>query len=79
VIPDLLALLIAQQANLWRKESSRAVLAQDIFPDPLAPERLSKAEEQKRIGQVGGDYRRLRAERLARLAEAEAAGAEQVH
>lgn len=78
VVPDLLALLIVQQANLYRRKGARAWLPQDIFPDPLAPSRLSERQEEQRKGQIGADYRRLRAERLARLA-AEQEQAEQVH
>lgn len=64
-VPDLLALLIALTGNIWRDKGKRALIPEDIFPDPLAPPRLSPQEEAKRIGSIAGDYRRLRAERLA--------------
>lgn len=66
-VPDLIATLIALTANLYREKGKRAWLPQDVFPNPLAPRRLSVAEEQARIGQIGADYRRLRAERLAKM------------
>jgi hypothetical protein len=67
--PDLLALLIAATVNPWRKKGARALLPQDVFPDPLAPRRLTPPEEARRTAQIGADYRRLRKERLAKMAE----------
>lgn len=66
--PDLLALLITLTANLYRAKGQRAWLPQDVFPNPLLPRRLSTVEEAGRLAAIGADYRRLRAERLARMA-----------
>ena len=65
VVPDLLALLIALTYNMNRKVGARPLLPVDVHPDPLAPRRLSEAEEAGRKLRVMADYRRLRAERLA--------------
>lgn len=75
--PELLALLISVQANQWRGKHDRAMLPQDILPDPLAPKRLTQAEEAARGRQVAGDYRRLRTQRLAMMDENDST--EQVH
>jgi hypothetical protein len=66
--PDLLALLIALTANLYRKKGDRPMLPRDILPDPLLPPRLTREEEARRTAEVAADYRRLRAERLAKMA-----------
>jgi len=66
-VPDLLALLISQYANVHRREGSRAWLPQDILRDPLEPERLSPSAEAHRTNSIAADYRRLRAERLANM------------
>jgi len=71
--PDLLALIYTATVNPWLKKGSRALLPQDVFPDPLAPRRLSPQEEAQRVAGVMADYRRLRKERLARLAAEQAA------
>lgn len=63
--PDLLALLVSVTTNLWSGKGARTVLPQDILDSPLYPRRYSPHEEARRIGAVGADYRRLRAERLA--------------
>ena len=68
--PELLAVLIAIQANQWKAKGERLLLPQDILPDPAAPRRLSPGEEARRTGQVMADYRRLRAERLAKAEQA---------
>lgn len=65
--PDLLALLIAQYANVHRREGARALLPQDILADPLLPERLTPQQEAHRANSIAADYRRLRAERLANM------------
>ena len=67
--PDLLALLIAMTANLYRKEGSRAWLPQDVLDNPLLPRRLSPREEARRTADIAAEYRRLRAERLAKMAD----------
>jgi hypothetical protein len=69
VVPDLLAVLTSIVYNANRKPKSRAWLPQDIFPAPMQPPRLSPQEEARRVGAIAADYRRLRKERLARLAE----------
>lgn len=74
--PELLAVLVSMQANLYKKKGDRPVLPQDVLPDPMAPQRLSQAEEAQRTRAVAGDYRRLRAERLAKM---NANDQEQVH
>lgn len=74
--PELLALLISVQANQWKSKGDRPVLPQDILPDPLAPARLDPRQEAQRVGAIAADYRRLRAERLAKMAES---SEEQVH
>ena len=66
--PDLLAFLITLYANTHRKPGSRPWLPQDVLHDPLAPRRLTEAEEGQRTRQLAADYRRLRAERLAKAA-----------
>lgn len=71
--PDLLALIYTATVNPWLKKGARALLPQDVFPDPLAPRRLTPQEEAQRVGQVMADYRRLRAERLAKMAATPAA------
>lgn len=65
-VPELLALLAAMQANQWKGKGDRMLLPQDILPDPMAPARLSPAEEGQRTRSLAADYRKLRAERLAR-------------
>jgi hypothetical protein len=74
VVPDLLALLTSLFYNVNRKPKSRPWLPQDVFADPLAPRRLSEREEAVRVGAVAADYRRLRAERLARAAQSVVTG-----
>lgn len=74
--PELLAVLISVMANQWKGKSDRLVLPQDILHDPLAPVRLDPAQEGARVRAVASDYRRLRAERLAKMAES---SEEQVH
>ena len=71
--PELLAGLISITVNQWRSKGERLLLPQDILPDPLAPRRLTPAEEAQRTRQAATDYRRLRAERLAKQQD------EQVH
>jgi hypothetical protein len=66
--PDLLALLISLTANLYREKGKRAWLPQDILANPLLPDRLTEEEEARRTASVAADYRRLRAERLAKMA-----------
>lgn len=70
-VPDLLALLLALTANIHRKAGTRAHSSLDFLANPLSPRRLSAPEEKARGMAVMGDYRRLRAERLARKAEEE--------
>jgi hypothetical protein len=65
---DLLALLVSLFYNVNRPEGARTWLPQDVLSDPLAPRRLSPDEEAARVGVVMQDYRRLRAERLAKMA-----------
>ncbi len=67
VTPDLLALLISLFVNVYSKPGTRALLPQDVLADPLAARRLSEQEEAERTGQMAADYRRLRAERLAKM------------
>lgn len=74
--PELLALLVSVIANQWKSKSDRLVLPQDILHDPLAPVRLDPAQEGARVRTIASDYRRLRAERLAKMAES---SEEQVH
>lgn len=76
-VPELLALLTALTANQWKQKGDRLLLPQDILPDPLAPRRLTPAEEGQRTRQVAADYRRLRAERLAKMEHD--SSSEQVH
>lgn len=64
VTPDLLALLISMTANMYKAKGTRPTLPQDIFPDPLLPQRLSAAEEASRVASIGQGYRKARAERL---------------
>ncbi len=68
VVPDILALLTALFYNVNRKHGARPWMARDILDDPLEPRRLSAAEEADRVAHVHFDYKRLRAERLAREA-----------
>lgn len=67
--PDLLALLATIQLNLNRRKGTRPLIPQDILADPLAAPRLSEREEARRTTSIAADYRRLRAERLARMAD----------
>lgn len=69
VVPDLLALLTTLFYNANRPAKARPWLPQDVLADPLAPRRLNPREEAQRTGAIAGDYRRLRAERLARAAQ----------
>ena len=71
VVPDLLALLTSLFYNVNRKPKARPWLPQDVLADPMAPRRLSPEEEGQRVRSVMGDYRRLRAERLARAAQSD--------
>lgn len=64
-VPDLMAVLVSLLGNVYRKEGTRPWLPQDVFSDPLLPRRLAPQEEAQRTAAVMGDYRRLRAERLA--------------
>ena len=67
-VPDLLAFLSVLYLNRHRKEGLRAFMPQDILDDPLLPRRNEPDVEARRTAAVAADYRRLRAERLARRA-----------
>lgn len=73
--PQLLAELIALTANVWRKEGARPFRAADFLLDPFAAPRVSVRREEERKGEIIGDYRRLRAERLAARAASDSMAA----
>lgn len=68
-LADLLALLTTSYLNVHRKPGSRPLLPQDLLDNPLLPRRTSAGEETSRRMTVMADYRRLRAERLAKASQ----------